>query len=735
MSFNLDPSYVVTSDVDTFFVSRDTGLPLSGGTLEFWRDADHTTAKAVYEQTGTGSAPVYTSLGSIVTLSAVGTVQDSGGNNVLIYYKPFDADGDLDLYYVVCKDSNGVVQFTRQAWPNITSESSPLGNSDFQTTNQITNPQFNDVFFNTGGALTSTFTASGTDQVFALAPGWDLVLSGAGTVTVQRVAISGNDQVPTNPPYVIDLTVSAGVTKCWFRQRFGVNSGLWSSVTNGPIFLSASITAENQGVGTSGVQIIYIPSTGTGQTTILDFSFPGTTYTTHNETSAAAIPASNNTDVGNAGYIDIVVAFATGSHTRFSSIQIVPTTDPTGSTVIPFELNASSRNEAFMGSYYIPRLNAKQIPSYLVGWDFTNAPYQFGTSGTIANAAGYLTDQTIAFRGATGAVAWARSAVTGGLQLTTAGTNDAFYIMQYLNVDQVNDMIGGSLSVNVFGYKGSVGGNVTMKVYLVRAPSTGTIPILPTSIGTIATDGTFTVTAANWALYPRSGLDTATAILNTVTNNDEIASEINDYGFTGWKITDVAQLTDTARFAIVVTFAYIDASTVVTVNSISVCPGDIPARPAVQSADEVLSQCQYYYEKSTPVGILPTATGTASPYYSTQWTTTSGGSKFTVYPRSLDIQFNRQKRATPTMALYSSKTGTVGNVYLDVYNANLSVFDGDVATSGNWFAGFTNTVGCVFNPTDRSVNIHDAGSTFTNQNICESLVYFNFTADARLGVV
>ena len=68
--------------------------------------------------------------------------------------------------------------------------------------------------------------------MFEFAPNWDFVISGTGTVTVERIAISGNQNVVTSPPYVLDVSVSIGITACYLRQRLYLNSGLWASTAN-----------------------------------------------------------------------------------------------------------------------------------------------------------------------------------------------------------------------------------------------------------------------------------------------------------------------------------------------------------------------------------------------------------------------------------------------------------------------------------------------------------------------
>ena len=602
----LNEQYFVTSDLDTYFVDKDSGLPLAGGFLTFYRDVARNTPKTVYQLTGAPPNYSYTALPNPIVLSAVGTVQDAGGDNVVIYYYPYDDEGNLDLYYVVGADSNTIQQFSREAWPNITAADNPINTNDFSLQNQIANPQFTQVFINQNQPIVYS-VSSAVNQVFLFAPNWDFVISGTGTVTVQRIAISGNQNIVTSPPYVLDVSVSAGITSCNLRQRFYLNSGLWASTADESIFLSGALIAINESSGTTGIEMFYLASSGGSPISIVDAAFDNSAFQLITGVTADPIPLSTDTNTDFSGYVDIYLSFLVGSHVQISSIQVLPTLNEAGATVITYDLNSSNREQALMGDYYIPRLNSRPAASLLTAWDFTVNPFQFAASGNLTTTAAYICDQTIGLAGSTGNVAFAQDAITNGLALTTAGSSDAFYLLQYLSGADAKRILGTDLSVNVFGYVTSLSGAVTMSVYLFRAPSTSAIPTLPTSIGTVATNGTFTLTASGWTQIPRGGLDTPQVVLPYLAANSDINNLDNDMGFTGWQITDSTQISDTDYFAVVVTFAYIDTSTVLTINSISLTPSDIPARPAPKSFDEVLKQCQYYYETSYDFGLFPGA--------------------------------------------------------------------------------------------------------------------------------
>jgi len=722
----LDERYVVSSDIEQYYVNKDDGLPLSNGKVQFFRDSARTVPKEVFQLSGSPPNYTYTSMGVEITLSAIGTVQNSGNDNEVIYWYPYDSEGNLDLYFVRVFDQGGIEQFSREAWPNVTNANDPTKNQ-MGLNNQISNPTFTNVFINEGKTTVFTVTA-GVNQVFELAPNWDFVISGTGTVTVQRIAITGNDKVPTSPPYILDVLTSVGITTCYLRQRFSSNSGLWASTANDNIFLAGSLLVRNEVLGTTGIQMLYSPSSGGTPIVIVDGTFQSN-YQVLSGSTADAIPASNDVNSGIDGYIDIYLSFTPSSHVRVSSIQVVPTQGES-IDLVHFDLDSSNRNEAFQGDYYIPRNNTKRISSLLTGWDFTVNPFQFGLGGNLSTNAAYIVDQTIAARGSTGNVAWSVNVSTHGLSFGTAGTNDAFYMLTYLTGEQVREIVGSRLSVNVYGYKLLSGDNVSMRVYLYRGNVASVVPALPSTIGTLAADGTFTLTAANWTLIPRSGLDTPQVNLSAIADSAGVDDGKNDYGFTGWEITDAVQLSDTEKLAVVVTFHYADAGTDIIINSISLTPGDIPTRPAVQSVDQVLRECQYYYEKSYAPSLPPgTITSAGSIVQNMPLLFDSGIDG--LYAKTFSLIYKTVKRTLPFITFYAPTSG--GSELILCF----------VRVSG----GAETTVLAAFNTfwflTDLSIYAVAIKGNYAIDPILsrvynkanEGYYVFHYVADARLGIV
>lgn len=701
---SLNPLYIIASDLQEFFIDKDTGLPMANGTLTFFRDNSRTTPKTVYELTGTPPNYSYTALPNPLYLSSVGTVMDSGGNDVVIYYYPWDQFGNLDLYYVVCANAGSIEQFTRQGWPNITAENDTTQTSE-AIENQIANPQFTQNFLNVGVAATYT-VSSASSQVFEFAPDWNFIISGTGTVIVQVIAVAGDANILTSPPYVLDVNVSSGITACYLTQRFYNNSGLWASTATNEVFLSGYMVAINENVGTTGLSMFYNPSSGGTPVQIVNAAFDNTGYVALTGTTADPIPLSTDVNTGSAGYTDIYIAFNATTHVRLSSIQVVPIESLVSGALVSFDLQSANRAQALMGDYYIPHLEHKRIPSLLTGWDFSLNPTQFGASGTMSSSAGYIWDQTIALDLAN-SVTYTQNAINNALQVTTVGTSSAFYIMQYLSGAQVSELIGSKLSVNIDCSRTSAGSDITYQIYCCVAPSTSTIPTLPTSIGTVSTSGVFTLTAAGWTLIPRNGLPTASGIIPVISANTGYYSD-NATSFSGWQLTSNTVIGNTTYFAIVVTFAYATAANVATIKSVSVNLGEIATRPAPLTLGQTISACNYYYQKSFPQGTTPAqnagVAGASFGYQVLGSAAAGAGGPIAVFKNTM--------RVSPTVTAFNPSAA----------NAQIR----NIAQSSDWSG-----------TTVQSANVNGFYTTGTTAggSGANDVSGLHWTADSRLGIV
>lgn len=729
----LDPRYITDGPLEEIFLNKDSGLPLAGGTVTFYRDSSRITLKTVYELTGAPPNYSYVPLPNPITLSSIGTVQNAGGDNVVIYYYPWLVDGITpDLYYVVVKDSNGVDQFTREAWPNSAAGESPGADTSLPVQNQISNPQFTQILINDVPTLTpstTTFTVSAETKEFELAPDWTFIITGTGDVTVERIALEGQLKAPTNPPYALSVSTGLTITSCYLRQRFYNNSGLWTSTTSEPLFLSASLVVKNLINVATTIDMFYQASNGdlaTPLNILSDTVLALSDYTSYTG-PGVEIPLSTDALSGNSGYVDIYISFGQASSVAVTSVQVVPVVNVTSVPVIPYDIASANRAEALMGDYYLPRVTSSPIPSLLTAWDFKLNPAQFGAAGvavsSVTSTPAYIWDQTICAT-SSGTAAVSRNAVTGGLVLAPDTANQSLYMIQYLGAPQAKEVLFSRLSSNISAYLEAGGSSVTASVYLYVAPDATAIPILPSSLVAIASNGSLSSLAAGWSIVPRSGLDTPRGALSSSRPTVD-----QDIKFTGWEVVDSAQYLDSNKFAIVVVFSWTTAP-IINIDSISLNKGDLPTRPAPQTASDVLAECQYYYEKSYNTAVYPEAADTNGvilaqmfTYYDTFTPTSS------INGRSFGLQYKTIKRTAPTVTLYSTD-GTSANV-----RSHLNI-PGSTDTTANVLVSKWTQTG---NGQNGVYYLYSSNSPLIGGGVIgtftEIFIVFHFSADCRLGVI
>ena len=146
----LDTRFVPLNYLETYFVDKDTGLPLSAGIVTFYQDNSRTTLnlKKIYKLTGTPPNYTYTELPNPCVLNGSGCFVDGSNNNVVPYAFPYDGDpdtsiGEVDLYYITVYSNDGhgfpaIPQWTREGQPNIGAQETNAS----ELTNYITNGQF-----------------------------------------------------------------------------------------------------------------------------------------------------------------------------------------------------------------------------------------------------------------------------------------------------------------------------------------------------------------------------------------------------------------------------------------------------------------------------------------------------------------------------------------------------------------------------------------------------------------
>lgn len=738
----VDKKYIPITLLNQAFFDKDTGLALAAGTLEFFRDNSRATLKDIFEIVNTGGAYVYAQLTNPVTLSATGTVLNAAGDNVAIYLYPFTQNPttknlDEDRYYIVCKSSAGTTQWVREAVPNNITADGPEG--VFDASNELSNPQFSRYFLHLDEQFTST---SNNETLYPIAPDWNLSLKGIGSVTLKRVAVSGSQNIVTSPSHYLDVTTGNGITSCSIKQRLKKSSGIWSSKSLSGLFAAQLIGGSN-----NNISMHYRDSSGVlSDITIFDAMIDSSFRLL---TGGITLGASTNAFSGDDSYVDIEIKLPIDTNCRITSIQLVPSEADDTIGVTNYDYRSANREQAFMGDWYLPRVEQKEIESILVGWDFTLNPRQFSVEGVVPNSsAEYTWDQTILQTNNVGSVEYGLADSSRCIYFNSTASDGGYAIIQYLDGDLVNKLNQTRLSVNVSAYTQNAGSNSGMSVIKVRlfanaVDDTENFGVLPSTIFDIDLNGDVTLspqaTLDGWYEIPRSNLPTARAQLKRIedTGFESLTTFENDYGFNGWEIDDALKIIDgVSGFAIAVSVkpedGKIDYRTIF--NSISLVPGDIPTRPAYKGYQDTLDECGRFYEKSYPIYNLPGhAGGIQDETMLTQLTLKTTVANIDVYPESFGTRFRNEKRILPINTLYSPSSGFINKILITVWTGqiNRDSLDFDFPDITFWQEpNFTSTVGFTYFPRTSAPM-----TTVASAGRSQVYIHYHYVSDARIGVV
>jgi len=661
---------------------------------------------------------------------ANGTLPDN------IYWDPGPADNP-NVYRIEIRKGNTqadpLIYLIENYVPSTEGGGNPPTDIAFTTDNQISNPQFSIVNFTSPYTFTSV--SASTVQI---APGWFIVLGspvGTGSITLNQVSLNNTSINPTNASYALEIQTS-GWSKVTLVQRFEQNGMLWTSNGNTENYLSLSMTAQTSGaIGNITAQMVDSQANILG--TFTNFNNVAISNGWNEYTGHLLMPSTTNSDFPPPAYIELELTLQTNITFFLTSLQIVVSNMEFD---ISYEEDTIARQQDHLFHFYNPLLQYKPIPSLLTAWDFPLNPAQFGSSKTISTTADYIWDQTIAACSSS-TMAVARSAVTNGISVTSSAANQAFYFLQYLEDSQALETTLTDLSTNINAIVSS--GEVVVNVQMFYSTTNGTIPTLPTSLGNITVSGTnipvFTLTASGW---------TAISQENGFSNNGLFpATTLTDLQFLNFlSSANYDSGSSTQNFAIVVAFLVKNNPSTITINSISATPGSIATRPSPQTIDEVLRECQYYYETSYPYGIAA-GTNTSTNIYITQLPgqmyydvyQTSGGinKQYTaIHNTNFNIKYNTVKRITACNVVLYNSTGTANMVGVFGTENAVTVLNTALASSlwtstiGDKSAGFV-----VVTPNSKLYDNQQSSSNPASitQSYIQGYISYHVEIDARLG--
>lgn len=506
----------------------------------------------------------------------------------------------------------------------------PIDVTDAATTNQITNPQFADILFDSP----YTFTGTNPDPI-EIAPGWFLELTGTGTVVIAREPLNAALANPTNAPYALHLTLTGSWTGIPFlRQRFQQNGMLWANR-----YVSTSLTARSDGTPQSitarlddsnGAPVAVLLTTGPLTNDFVEYS------------GVAQLTASTNPNLPPAAYMDYKILLPTTIDLYITSLQVVSSA---ANGIYKYEQETVDRQIDHEFHYYKSQLEYKPIPSYLTAWNFPQNPAQYGEAPGAqaigANKSFHAWDQTICFQSVNSGVLVTRAA-NGGITLTAndpAGVQMA--LIQYIGQEQAREILSGRSSIALKASCSDIAEVCTIGLYATNS----TLPDMKTPnfnslVATLDANGKVaTFNGAGWIELER-GIPESNQF-NVLLLEDE-------YRFNNWMDSTSTPRVGNATFmAIVIGTNLIANGQSITFEWVSLNAGLIATRPAPQSKAQVLDDCQQYYWKTFPTATAPVQNAGVDTGY-LQWMAVK-----TTGSNIISFHFPVEMRAVPLLTLFN----------------------------------------------------------------------------------
>jgi len=609
--------------------------------------------------------------------------------------------------------------------------------------NLTSNSTFSDVNFyslSPSGTPSLQITSAGT---YSVAPGWDLVLTGVGTTTVTQKIFTGAGVVgqPNSPNYALEFA-NAGWTTAVLRQRFN---------NNGAIFGGGAVNMSMLAMAVGGavtVSMVYSPSNLPGNsTTIVPPTVVGVgTFVTVSGTNN--VKTSNNSDNSLTAYVDMLINLPTTGTVDITDVQFVGQNTPINMSLLAsvnpaYQQISEERQTDNLFHYFANSLIVLPKLSLLTGWNFSLNPYQFISTAltTVASQCTYVADQTILFSKTASSLKageFSSSGQRNGFQLQAVGAGSAvdnrFALIQYIDPQTVAPYWGYTLSALIrMAIFTRFNTEIRMKMRLIYRPD-GSLPPTIGASQPIASwaNNADPVFAAGWSsIAPQN--DPTFFIQPPNSDSSFFAVALNKF--------KMPALNGTALQVLGVVLYAMDPldndnsnPDNIVFDKISLSANDFAIDTPPQTFDDVLRQCQFYYEHSYNIGILPGAITDVGE----RWAPTVNDAFLLTpnllksYPTEFTFPWSTLKRANPTVTLYSPSAGTANRVDSWIYNNGNSVASPTVVNfTGSWTAAVP-SMKSFESGEGQNAQVASAAQTPTNK--VSTYIVFHYTADARLGV-
>ncbi len=596
----------------------------------------------------------------------------------------------------------------------------PVDTTAIATDNQITNPQFSLISFNSPFSLTAT-----NPDPIEVAPGWFLNLTGTGTVTLTRVALTSTQPTASNAPYALRITLTGTWTGTpYLSQRFNENGMLWSTF-NQPRYVSNSITARVEGA-IQNISAQLVDSMGTPLTTVLNSTPITDSYNEYDD--HGLMPVTTNTDTPPDAWIEYRLFLPTTVDIFLTSIQLV-----TSNSINNFQYiqDTIERQQDYTFHYYRESLLRQQKECVLTGWDFGLNPWQFYNVGSTNLATfGYTADQTIMVQQAYVASASGNNISTtrgsvaqnyGFLVGAQAATNQ-FAMIQYIDPATIRTGWGGVFSSLVKLVAQLQNPALALRLKMKLIYRSGLPPTLSQTqpIASWAASGE-PVFAAGW-----------TAI---TSNNDPVYNIVNGANtllFEGFELPLSNNANMTLGIVIYTLDSMLSSGTPdnMLFNKVSLVQNDFAIDTQSLTFDETLRRCEYYYEKSYNVD-TPLFTNTVASSLTAEMLPVFSAGDISLISRQFGFTYRTVKRTTTPNSDIIAVDGNTNRVTGFIFKAGAQIASTNIALNSNWNIAINGQKALSFTPQNANNLLSITTADSANK---EAFIRFHYFIDARLGL-
>jgi hypothetical protein len=595
--------------------------------------------------------------------------------------------------------------------------------------NQITNPQFADIYFTSPYTLTEASPGTYTIHV---GPGWDLVLTGTGTTILTQGTNPGDSDIQGNPAYFLTIN-NSGWTSAQLIQKFSNNGAIFSGGAVAVAFTANATSSPET------VTVAYTPSMGAA-TNIFSGSIPVGSMMPY--AGAINIPASTSTDVDGAAYVNIVFNLPGTGIVSLSNIQLTGQSLPLSGTFVQtdspiYQEETYERMVDHEFNVYKNSIILQPKDSVLVGWNFSQNPWQnFLTSGQTVTTNQYTADQTIVIQqryvaSATGSNVSVAQGSAGNnfcYTVTALAAHNQFAIVQYIDPFSIMPYWGLKMSALVKAFLNTTHSStvkIKMRLFFSVSLPASTSQHVPVDSWTEGGDPVF------------AGGTTGFAPINDPAYT--LGTSSMEFAFDGFQMPSNSAATQTLGVMVYTVGLMNQNATAdsIVFQDVSLVPNDFAIASNPKSFDETLRECQFYFETSYAPFVKPGTVAVTGYSFTQNLLFVSGGSpanQWNMFPTPFSLVFETKKRAVPSVfTAFSPSAGTSDRVDAAEFQGSATATNAAVAAFSTNFDISNLTVrGLIALPKTENILVQTTGMSTDNYRV--GIVSLHWAANSQLGV-